>query len=282
MRTFLWAAMIAWVPVANAVTAADQADATADGYRLVWADEFDKDGKLNEKNWTCEKGFVRNHELQWYQSENAFCEKGSLVLEGRRETKSNPDYAAGSTDWKKSRKQIEYTSASVTTRGLHEWQYGRFEIRARIDTHPGLWPAFWTLGAVGQWPSNGEIDVMEYYRDTLLANVAWGTNERWKAKWNSVKKPLAEFKDPGWAKKFHVWRMDWDEQAIKLYVDGDLLNTTQLKDTINGDAERRNPFKQKHFILLNLAVGGDNGGDPSKTDFPARYEIDYVRVFQKK
>ena len=205
--------------------------------------------------------------MQWYQSENALCEKGHLILEGRREKKPNPDYEACSTDWKKSRKQIEYTSASVTTRGLHEWQYGRFEMRARIDAHPGMLPAFWTLGTVGQWPSNGEIDIMEYYKGTLLANVAWGTKRRWKAKWNSVKKPLTEFKDPDWAKKSHVWRMDWDDQAIKLYVDGELLNSTQLKDTVNDDAERRNPFKQKHYILLNLAVGGGNGGDPSKNRF---------------
>jgi beta-glucanase (GH16 family) len=76
--------------------------------------------------------------------------------------------------------------------------------------------------------------------------------------------------------------MDWDEQAIRLYVDGELLNSTELKDTINDDAERRNPFKQSHYLLLNLAIGGDNGGDPSRTDFPARLEIDYVRVYQKK
>jgi len=255
-------------------------DAASDGYRLVWSDEFDKEGKLDEKHWTYEKGFVRNNELQWYQPENAFCEKGFLIIEGRRERKPNPNHEAGSKDWKKKRKEIEYTSSSVTTRGLHHWQYGRFEIRAKIDTSPGLWPAFWCLGIKGEWPSNGEIDIMEYYRGKLLANVAWGTNKRWKAKWDTVRKPIEEFGDPDWSKKFHVWRMDWDEESIRLYVDGKLLNTTLLKDTINGDKERKNPFKQPHYIIPNLAIGGNSGGDPSKTKFPSRYVIDYVRIYQ--
>ncbi|WP_369432150.1 glycoside hydrolase family 16 protein [Aquisphaera insulae] len=253
----------------------------ADGYRLAWADEFNRDGNLDEKDWTFERGFVRNNELQWYQPENAACRGGLLVIEARRETKPNPGHAAGSRDWRRGREKIEYTSASVTTRGKHAWKYGRFEIRARIDTRPGMWPAFWTLGTAGPWPSNGEIDIMEYYRGILLANVAWGTDRRFVARWHTVKKPIAEFKDPEWSRAFHVWRMDWDEKAIRLYVDGELLNETSLAGTINGDAARLNPFQHEHYLLLNLAVGGDNGGDPSRTEFPARYEIDYVRVYQK-
>jgi beta-glucanase (GH16 family) len=252
-----------------------------DGYRLAWADEFDKDGGLDEKDWTFERGFVRNHELQWYQPENATCRGGLLVIEGRREKKPNPTYEAGSRDRKRGREHIEYTSASVTTRGKHSWKYGRFEMRARIDTRPGQWPAFWTLGTAGQWPSNGEIDVMEYYRGMLLANVAWGTDRRFVARWDTVKKPISEFKDPEWSEAFHVWRMDWDDKSIRLYVDGELLNEIDLAETINGDGGRRNPFRQEHYLLLDLAIGGDNGGDPSGTEFPARYEVDYVRVYQK-
>jgi beta-glucanase (GH16 family) len=238
------------------------------GYQLVWADEFDQKGRPNPQNWTYETGFVRNQELQWYQPGNAWCENGMLIIEGR------------SKDWVKNRQYAEYTSASLTTKGLHSWQYGRFEMRGRIDTRLGLWPAFWTLGVEGEWPNNGEIDIMEYYRGILLANVAWGSGKHWEPKWDSVKKPITEFPDPKWSEKFHVWRMDWDNDKIELYVDDVLLNSTDLKDTFNQDKEAKNPFRHPHYIILNLAIGGQSGGDPSHTKFPARFEVDYVRVYK--
>ena len=248
--------------------------------RLVWADEFEETGRPSEANWTYERGFVRNQELQWYQPDNARCEGGLLVIEGRRERTPNPHYRAGSQNWKENREFAEYTSSSLTTRGLHSWLYGRLEMRAKIDTRPGLWPAFWTLGVSGEWPSNGEIDIMEYYRGMLLANVAWATAKRWTPKWDSVRKPIRDLGDPQWPKRFHVWRMDWDRNSIRLFVDELLLNETDLTTTINADREKKNPFHQPHYILLNLAIGGSAGGDPSQTRFPARYEIDYVRVYQ--
>ncbi len=250
-------------------------------YKLVWADEFDRPGAPDPNKWTYERGFVRNRELQWYQPENARCENGMLIVEARRERKQNPGYKPSEKSRAGSREYAEYTSASVTTRGLHSWRYGRFEMRARIDTRAGLWPAFWMLGVQGQWPQCGEIDIMEYYRGLLLANVAWGSKQPWQAKWDDSKKPLSEFADPNWSQKFHVWRMDWDEKSINLFVDGLLLNSTDLKNTVNEDSEGRNPFQQPHYIILNLAVGGTSGGDPSATRFPARFEVDYVRVYQR-
>jgi beta-glucanase (GH16 family) len=136
------------------------------GYTLVWADEFNVDGRPDPKNWTYENGLVRNQEYQWYQPENARVEGGRLIIEGRRERRPNPRYEAGSADWRRNREFAEYTSASLLTRGLHTWQYGYFEMRARIETRSGLWPAWWTLGASGGWPHNGEIDIMEFYAAT--------------------------------------------------------------------------------------------------------------------
>lgn len=250
-------------------------------WRLVWADEFTTDGPPDPENWTFETGFVRNKENQWYQPENARCENGLLLIEGKREQRPNPTYQPGSTNWKTSRPTIDYTSSSLKTSGLHQWQYGRFVMRGRIDTRSGLWPAFWTLGVAGEWPSNGEIDIMEYYRNQLLANVAWATSKPYTAEWRSVKKPVNAFKDPDWSHKFHTWRMDWDEAAIRLYVDDELLNTVLLSETINRNGSGINPFRQPHYLLLNLAIGGDNGGDPAVTPFPSRFEVDYVRVYQK-
>jgi len=252
-----------------------------DEWQLVWADEFNTPGKPNPKNWTFEKGFVRNQEAQWYQPENARCENGFLIVEGCREQKLNPNYQPNNPDWRLNRETAAYTAASLTTQGLHQWQYGRWEMRGKIDTSPGLWPAFWSLGVTGEWPNNGEVDVMEYYRDSLLANVAWGTAKPYQAKWSTTKKAITSFPDPNWVQNFHVWRMDWDEKFIRLYVDDLLLNEVDLTQTINQDGSNKNPFHQPHYLLLNLAIGGANGGDPAQTTFPTRFEVDYVRVYQK-
>jgi beta-glucanase (GH16 family) len=255
--------------------------ASNQGWKLVWSDEFNKKGRPDPANWQFETGFQRNHELQWYQPENARCKKGLLVIEAKKENRPNPTYQPGSTDWKTSRPTIAYTAASLNTSGRHQWQYGRFEMRGRIDARLGLWPAFWTLGVAKPWPSNGEIDIMEYYQGKILANVASGTDKPYTAKWHSETKPVASFADPAWASKFHVWRMDWDATAIRLYVDDLLLNETLLTQTVNQDGTGFNPMQQPRYVLLNLALGGDNGGELANTTLPSRYEIDYVRVYQQ-
>jgi beta-glucanase (GH16 family) len=255
------------------------------GMSLVWNDEFNISGKPDTSVWRYEKGFVRNQELQWYQSENANCQNGLLIIVGRKEKFKNPGYAAGSNNWKTNREYVEYSSSSIQTRGKKQFQFGRFEIRARIDTACGSWPAIWTLGITRPWPSNGEIDIMEFYRikgvPTILANFTWGTDQRNVGKWDDLKKPLADFtgNDPDWTKKFHVWRMDWTKDSISIFIDDKLLNSVLMSETINPDGF--NPFLQPHYILLNLALGG-NGGDPSKSKFPIKYEVDYVRVYQEK
>ncbi|MBN1124104.1 MAG: glycoside hydrolase family 16 protein [Sedimentisphaerales bacterium] len=255
---------------------------TEDGYVLVWADEFNKPGAPDPNNWVYERGFVRNEELQWYQPDNARCENGLLIIEGRRQRVPNPRYTPDSRDWKRSRQYAEYTSTCMKTVGKHSWKYGRFAMRGRIDIRPGLWPAFWTLGFARGWPGCGEIDIMEYYRGNLLANACWASDRRWQAVWDDVRVPMTRFGGSDWAKKFHIWRMDWDQDWIRIYVDDTLLNTVDLKTTINNDRQKANPFHEPHYILLNLAIGGTNGGDPSRTEFPSRFEVDYVRVYQRK
>lgn len=253
------------------------------GMKLVWNDEFNADGKPDPSSWRYEKGFVRNQELQWYQEENAICRDGILLIEGRREKVKNPGFSESSSNWKASREYAEYTSASIQTRGFRQWQFGRFEIRARIDTACGSWPAIWTLGVSGGWPEGGEIDIMEFYRvsgrPTILANFAWGSEKRGIAKWDDLRKPFSDFvsTDPDWPQKFHVWRMDWENDSIKLYLDNLLLNDISLKDC--GSPDGFNPFLQPHYLLLNLAIGA-NGGDPSRSVPPIKYEVDWVRIYQ--
>ena len=73
--------------------------------------------------------------------------------------------------------------------------------------------------------------------------------------------------------------MDWDEQRIVITVDGLVLNDSDLDKTLNPDGS--NPYRHAHYIILNLAIGGQAGGDPSATEFPSRFEVDYVRIYQK-
>lgn len=251
-------------------------------YKLVWSEEFNKAGKVDEKIWNYEYGFARNHEDQWYQKENAICRNGHLIIELKKETKPNPLYEAGSQDWRKSREKIHYTSSSLNTAGKKYWQYGRFEMRARIPVGSGLWPAFWTLGIEKEWPSNGEIDIMEYYRGNILANIANGTSKRWTAEWHNGVKSVESLGGAKWAKEFHIWRMDWDENEIALYLDDVLLNKVPLEKLVNKDGTNFNPFKQPHYVLVNFALGGDNGGKIDESLLPAKYEIDYIRVYQKQ
>jgi beta-glucanase (GH16 family) len=155
-------------------------------------------------------------------------------------------------------------------------------MRGRIDISSGLWPAWWTLGVNGRWPANGEIDIMEYYQKKLLANIACVAATPGKAEWFSNRFNIDSIGGLNWALKFHTWRMDWDAQAIALYVDDQLLNKVELNKLVNKDGSNINPFQQPHYMLLNLAIGGVNGGDPSTTKFPNRFEVDYVRVYQRR
>jgi beta-glucanase (GH16 family) len=142
------------------------------------------------------------------------------------------------------------------------------------------------LGSGGSWPFCGEIDIMEFYRfngiPTILANVAWGSEQSWSGSWDITRKPLADFLavDPDWTAKYHVWSVDWDNKAIRISIDGSLVNEVLLEETLNPDGE--NPFstERQFYILLNLAIGS-NGGEPEEELFPLTFEVDYVRIYQK-
>lgn len=265
------------------------AQTAEDDYRLVWAEEFDYEGTPKADNWNFEHGFVRNKEPQWYQAENATVSGGVLVITGKREHKANPSYNPQGKHWGEKRENIEYTSACLITEGKHEFLYGRFEIRARIPAARGSWPAIWFKGANGlPWPQRGEIDLLEYYphgtEAQIHANACWG-GKNGGSTWDAQAIPFAHWtsKDSLWATQFHIWRMDWEEDYIRLYLDDELLNEIDVTKTVNaegGVGAGVNPFRTPIFLLLNLAMGS-TGGKIDEQTLPMRFEVDYVRVYQK-
>ena len=240
-------------------------------WKLVWSDEFDKDGAPDSSNWGYEKGFVRNSELQWYQPDNATVSGGLLTIAAQKQQVLNPNYNAGSTDWKQNRQYAQYTSTSMTTSGKKSFLYGRFELCGQIDTRQGSWPAFWILGNGLSWPASGEVDIMEYYANGVRSNICKpsGGNCDWSG---SVSQTLSSL-GAAWSSKFHLWAMEWDSTKISLYLDDKLVYGYSITST---NPYTGNPF----YILVNLAIGA-NGGDPSSTTFPITYLVDYLRVYQK-
>jgi len=282
--TVLGAALALAAAFAPAAVAQDVADVYP-GYKLAFQDEFDSE-QLDMNQWTAEIGFQRNNEDQWYTDKNFELRDGNLVIIAKKEHFKNPNYNRFGADWKQTRQYVEYTSASLKTKA--KFHYGIYEMRAKIPVGTGYWPAYWSCGNSREWPNNGEIDMLEYYGDAIHANVAWGSTKRWVATWSSQAPRMNTF-EADFADKFHVWRMEFDYDAIRLYIDDRLLNETDLDRTVNpvvdylpGDKDY-NPYRDENNLFdaawVNLALGGNNGGSLTNTPFPAEYIIDYVRVY---
>ena len=253
----------------------DEAGGQPAGYRLVWSDEFETEGLPDPKRWVHEvvsnrRGWA-NEELQYYSAarrENSRIEKGVLILEARRESTRSFADSGGQ----------RYTSARLITRGLKEWTYGFFEIRARLPCGRGTWPAIWTLGSDAlRWPDRGEIDIMEHVG--FDPGVVHGTVHT-KA-FNHVINTQrgARVSIPDACTAFHRYQMTWT--ADRITIGHDDRNYFQFRrDTAGGhDAW---PFDAPQYLLINIAVGGTWGGQHGVDDniFPVRMEIDYVRVYQ--
>lgn len=241
------------------------------GARLVWSDEFNGDA-LDTSKWQYETGANGwgNHEWQNYVADgNVEVSDGTLKIIAR---KTGEGQRVG-----------DYTSARLHSR--QDFTYGKIEFRARIPQNKGngLWPALWMLGSniseVG-WPACGELDIMEnvsYEPDTIHFSVhSTAHNHKNGTQITSGPVALETLEE-----EFHTFGLLWTDRSLKFYVDSPENIKLDFSRPKGGDADAW-PFSRPFYILMNLAVGGDWGGQQGVDDrvFPAVFEIDYVRVYQ--
>lgn len=237
--------------------------AGATSQEIILEENFDGN-QLNEEVWNYELGDGcpelcgwGNNERQFYVKDKVAVQDGNLVI--------TADYD-GKT----------YASGKINTQNKVEFQYGTIEVRAKLATGQGIWPAIWMLGSnikeVG-WPKSGEIDIMEYVgknpheiHTTLHTPDSHGQSKNTKIT-----------TDTSIETGFHVYKAHWTEEFIKFYIDDDLVYTfsPEVKD------DQTWPFDQPFYLILNLAVGGNFGGpEVDDTIFPQEFLIDYVKIYK--
>lgn len=212
-----------------------------------------------------------NKELEYYTggAQNAAVDgNGHLVITARRQAKG--------TCW--NGRACPYTSARLMTKTKFAQAYGHFEARIRFDTgtqpQPGYWPAFWAIGAnidTAGYPACGEIDIMENYGSRIIDSTLWGarTNQDRLHGWHTRYR-LPATSTNGW----HTYGMDWTANKISFTFDGHVTGA-QTKAQFGPNWQFNHPF----FVVLNVAVGGTGGGDPTPaTKFPLRMDVDYVKA----
>lgn len=235
----------------------------------VWQDEFEYSGKPDPAKWGYDLGGSGwgNNELQNYtdQLENAQVRDGHLVITARK----------GSSG------ERQFSSARLLTKGKGDFLYGKIEVKAKLPTGVGTWPAIWTLATdsnygTDYWPDNGEMDIMEHVgfdQNRIHANIhtksfnhSIGTN-----KGSDIEVPTA-------STEFHVYSLEWQPGYVAFAVDGKVFFRFDKVSSFNWSQW---PFDRKQFLLLNIAVGGNWGGQKGVDEniFPQSMEVDYVRVY---
>lgn len=266
---FVCAAVICCAHCSSSTPSKPAAPPVSTQWQQVWADEFNYTGLPDSTKWNYNIGGRGwgNNELEFYTQkrlENARVENGNLIIEARKES------------WQ----GMNYTSARLVTKDKGDWQYGKIEVRAKIPRGRGTWPAIWMLGSTTplRWPDDGEIDIMEHVG--FDQGVIHGSIHCKKYNHVMGTQKTATIKIPDCSDVFHVYAVEWDISSIKISVD----SATYFEFPNEKSGYDAWPFDNRMHLLLNVAVGGNWGGQKGVDDtiWPQKMEIDYVRVWQKK
>jgi len=247
-------------------------------YLMVWHDEFDYDGKLDQDKWHHQiippnNGSWWNNEVQHYTNniKNSFVSDGTMKIVAIKE-----NYTVDNST-------KNYTSARLNSK--FGFKYGRVDVRAKLPSTRGTWPAIWTLGTnineVGNyfgdsegsigWPKCGEIDIMEqngWNKNELIGHFHYANPQGQYANYGNV---TSISNTSG---QYHIYSLEWTDKIIRILVD----NKEFVSLTNDGNV----PYDNRHYLLLNIAIGGNLGGDIDPSFSQDRMEVDYVRVFQKE
>ncbi|MCL2774380.1 MAG: glycoside hydrolase family 16 protein [Oscillospiraceae bacterium] len=240
-------------------------------YKLVWSDEFDGGG-IDLSKWDYETGGHGwgNNEKQYYTKNagNVFVGDGKLHLVAKKE-----DYDKNN-----------YTSGKISTYGKASWKYCYVEASAKVPRGLGTWPAIWMLSdSIRQgtgWPLCGEIDILEHVgadEGTVHASLH-------SALYNhsiNTQQHYAENMGNLWD-GFHTYAIEWTEDYVDFLFDGKSYVKYIKGENGRDTSDKGWPFNKNFYIILNLAAGGSFGGEIDDASLPWTFEVDYVRVYQKK
>jgi beta-glucanase (GH16 family) len=244
----------------SAVTSSPAASMPPGHWKITWNSDFGRPGALNKWLYFQGGNGWNLKQLQWYDSNNATVDKsGQLVITAAKGGGSNQCWYG----------PCRYTSARMETKNTFSQKYGLFEARIKLPPGAGLWPAFWIEGAnvyqVG-WPKCGEVDIVESPNRNpyLVQGYAHAPRTNYSAQL-TVTQPFTA--------GYHTYAVGWNPQGLTWYFDGHAYAHMR--------AYHGWPFNHKFFIILDLAVGGGYPGSPSsRTPFPAKMIVDWVRVYR--
>ena len=246
-------------------------------WELVWNDEFNL-GYIDQSKWNHEEWGPGeyNNELQEYtdRSDNSYIEDSCLVIRANYDGEN-------------------YTSARMTTRDKGDWLYGRIDVKAKLPSGDGTWPAIWMLGINLEWPACGEIDIMEHINAENVIHGSIHTSSCYFSMGDNYPGECPDYQlqsfnqiNPdfpnthktnvnnitGW----HIYGIEWDASSISFFIDGNIW--MRVHNTYGGQPEW--PFNQPFYIILNLAIGGNFPGDPDNSNFPHEMKVNFVRVYK--